>query len=342
MNRNLPHDTIDHPRTAARGQFTATVVENAALCHEHWRLELRVAGFGPSRAGQFIQVSCRDVRADYDRQTERAWDGEHPVRLDGLELAGPVGFLRRPFSLAGRRDTPDGAILTIIHRAIGTGTKWLSGLRVGDPVGILGPLGNHFEHPPANGTAILVGGGVGIPPMLYLAAELSGREAVVLCGALTRRMMPLTVRDVSEPDALVPAGRIEEFARHGIGSIVTTDDGSYGYHGLVTAALEAHLDRLGIVPSAADTAQGPNSSGARQPVIYTCGPEAMMRRVAQIAAGRGIECQVAAEQAMACGMGTCQSCVIRVKREAPAGQRPWVYRLACTDGPVFRGADVAW
>ena len=83
-----------------------------------------------------------------------------------------------------------------------------------------------------------------------------------------------------------------------------------------------------------------------RPIIYTCGPEPMMRRVADIAAARGIECQVAVERAMACGMGTCQSCCIKVRKPDPAKVplpgKEWCYRLACTDGPVFRGTDLLW
>ena len=82
------------------------------------------------------------------------------------------------------------------------------------------------------------------------------------------------------------------------------------------------------------------------PTIYTCGPEPMMKRVADIAAARGLECQVAVERAMACGMGTCQSCCIRVRKPDPAQPplpgKDWCYRLACTDGPVFRGAALLW
>ncbi len=82
------------------------------------------------------------------------------------------------------------------------------------------------------------------------------------------------------------------------------------------------------------------------PIIYTCGPEPMMKRVADIAAARGLECQIAVERAMACGMGTCQSCCIRVRKPDPAAVplpgQDWCWRLACTDGPVFRGADLLW
>jgi dihydroorotate dehydrogenase electron transfer subunit len=127
---------------------------------------------------------------------------------------------------------------------------------------------------------------------------------------------------------------IEEFARHGIQSVITTDDGSLGFKGLVTEALEQYLQSLEM------------DSRAQRPVIYTCGPEPMMKRVAAIALGRGIACQIAVERAMACGMGTCQSCCIRVRKADPA-QPPmagseWCYRLACTDGPIFRAADLLW
>jgi dihydroorotate dehydrogenase electron transfer subunit len=75
-------------------------------------------------------------------------------------------------------------------------------------------------------------------------------------------------------------------------------------------------------------------------VVYVCGPEPMMKRVAEIATRRNVACQVAVERAMACGMGTCQSCAIRVRTDAsPDG---WRYRLACTDGPVFAAADLLW
>jgi dihydroorotate dehydrogenase electron transfer subunit len=116
---------------------------------------------------------------------------------------------------------------------------------------------------------------------------------------------------------------------------VTTDDGSFGFRGYVTQALERYLDQA-----------------RREAVVYTCGPEPMMKRVAEICLQRGLECQVAVERAMACGMGTCQSCVIRVRREGSGtgirgagverSESQWVYRLACTDGPIFRAADLLW
>lgn len=330
----------------ARGQFTARVAENIPLCREHFLLVLGVAGFPKSRPGQFIQISCRDVGVDYNQEREREWrPGPSPGPMaalgpaeNGRELAGPLALLRRPFSLAGRRDTSGGVELDIIHRVVGVGTDWMGRLKVGDEVAILGPLGNWFEAPQGDGQAILVGGGVGIPPMIYWAEALAGRSAVVFSGALSRDLLPLTIRpDAPRPtgDSYAPLMNIAEFSRHGIPAVISTDDGSYGFRGLVTQALERYLDE--------------RLAGAKQrgkAVVYTCGPEGMMKRVAEIAATRGIECQVAVERAMACGMGTCQSCCIRVKKpdptKPPLAGSEWCYRLACTDGPVFRGAELLW
>ena len=321
-----------------RGQFAARVAANLPLCREHFRLVLRLEQFPATRPGQFIQIACRDLDSDYGAMPEFDWQPGVVPPDSALELEGPLALLRRPFSLAGRRDTPAGVELDIIHRVVGVGTDWMARLQVDDTVGILGPLGNAFGLPKSDGQAILVGGGVGIPPMIYLAEALHGRRGVVFSGALTRDLLPLTV----DPDAPVPTAdshaplmNIGEFSRHGIPAVISTDDGSYGFRGLVTQALERYLDERLSDP--AERARA---------IVYTCGPEGMMKRVAEIAATRGIECQVAVERAMACGMGTCQSCCIRVRKpdsaKPPLAGREWCYRLACTDGPVFRGADLLW
>jgi dihydroorotate dehydrogenase electron transfer subunit len=318
-----------------REQFVSTVAMNRPLCREHYRLVLRLDHFPPTAPGQFVQVSCRPIdEGNADAALEVDWREGHRLATAEAELAAPVAMLRRPFSLAGRRDVDGGVELDIIHRMVGVGTSWLGGLKAGDGVGILGPLGNTFELPSSQQTALLVGGGVGIPPMLYLAEHLADRNAVAFCGALTRDLLPLTmVGDAS--DAGEPRMCIEEFSRHGIPSVVTTDDGSYGFGGFVTQALERYLDLL-----------SPQSSVLSPVLIYTCGPELMMKRVAEIAAERGLDCQIAVERAMACGMGTCQSCCIRVKKPDPSKVpllgSDWCYRLACTDGPVFRGSVLLW
>jgi dihydroorotate dehydrogenase electron transfer subunit len=252
---------------------------------------------------------------------ETVWPESGFLRLAGSELVKREAFLRRPFSLAGRRDRADGVELSIINRIVGVGTGWMSRLRVGQSLSLIGPLGNWFRPPGEKQTALLVGGGVGIPPMLYWSDQLRGRPAVAFCGALSRDLLPLSI----------VGNDIAEFAECGIPCIISTDDGSMGIRGFVTQALEDYLDSAGT---------------SVRPIIYTCGPEAMMRRVADIALARNIQCQVAVERAMACGMGTCQSCVIRVRKSDPS--RPplvgseWCYRLACTEGTIFTAAKLLW
>jgi dihydroorotate dehydrogenase electron transfer subunit len=320
----------------ARSQFLSTVEANVPLCREHFRLVLRLPHFPVTEPGQFIQVSCRDVaNADADQAAEVEWQPGRSVEALVADLATPAAMLRRPFSLAGRRDLPGGSgvNLDIIHRVVGIGTDWLSKLSAGDQVDILGPLGNTFSLPRRDEPAVLVGGGVGIPPMLYLAEKLAGRNAVAFCGALRRDLLPLTIT-ADANSAGEPTDCIAEFSRHGLKSVITTDDGSFGFQGFVTQALERYLDSVRAQHSAPST------------IIYTCGPELMMKRVADIAAARGIECQIAVERAMACGMGTCQSCCIKVRKPDPAKPplpgSDWCYRLACTDGPVFLGKDLLW
>jgi dihydroorotate dehydrogenase electron transfer subunit len=323
-----------------RDQYISRVRINQPLCREHFRLVLNLDAFPPTAPGQFIQIACRDLDRNYSPEVESDWIPGQRLDQVGQELMSRLALLRRPFSLADRRDVNDGVELEIIHRVIGTGTEWLSHLRQGDRVNILGPLGNSFMPPKLDQTAVLVGGGVGIPPMLYLARHLakSGRNVVAFAGATSLDLLPLTVSrsaGVGDAEGVAPEMIVEEFTRCGAASVVTTDDGSFGFRGFVTQALERYLDSV----------SPPNA------VIYTCGPEAMMKRVAAIALSRRLPCQIAVERAMACGMGTCQSCVIRVRDDG--GNRPglsvegpemkrWRYRLACTDGPVFEAADLLW
>jgi dihydroorotate dehydrogenase electron transfer subunit len=315
-----------------RDQFVATVRKNVNICREHFRLTLHLGAFPLTAPGQFIQIECRDPHfCDApDLQRDIDWREGQPLALDGAELRRPLAFLRRPFSLAGRRDVAEGVELEIIHRVVGVGTDWMAKLKPDDPVSILGPLGNRFTLPAPGQTAVLVGGGVGIPPMLYLGEALKSRPAVAFSGATTRELLALGITSDADPEGTHPRNCIREFTEFGIPSIITTDDGSYGFRGFITQALERWLDTQ------------KNASL----LLYTCGPEPMMKRVADIALARNIPCQIAVERAMACGMGTCQSCCIRVKKPDPA-QAPlpgsaWCWRLACTDGPIFAASELLW
>ena len=344
-------DSIPAPGQKRRGHFIARVLANVYPCREHNKLTFLVPGLPPSAPGQFVQVKCRTPdgtpMGDIHDQ-EHEWSVRGPAGTMGQpDLLRPTPILRRPFSIAGRRDTHRGAEIDLINRDVGPGTHWLHGLSAGDEVDLLGPLGNTFTLPGPGEVALLVGGGVGIPPMIYLAqalakvnaplAESQQRKAIAFCGALSLDLLPLKITDAAPAP---PAGRtdaaaqamqnISEFAECGFPTVVSTDDGTYGYHGRVTEPLTRYLDQF--FPNTWEV-------GSRRPIIYTCGPEAMMKAVAAIALERGLRCQVAVERAMACGMGTCQSCVIRQKS---SHQRGWAYRLACTDGPIFDASMLLW
>ena len=322
--------------TANRGTFVGSVLFNTPLCREHYKLTLRVPGMPASGPGQFVQIECRDPTAgEVDRTFD--WSPGAVPTIVGREFLGHEAFLRRPFSIAGRR----GDEIDVIGREVGVGTRFLARLTVGDAVSVVGPLGNRFDLPETRGVALLVGGGVGIPPMIYVAQAIAERgigRAIAFAGATTRDLMSLTVDDAIAAASHQPASplfNVAEFASFGVPALLTTDDGTLGAKGYVTDALERYLDAW--ITDNADRSRA---------TIYTCGPEPMMKRVQSIGAARRIRVQVAVERAMACGMGTCQSCCIRVKKPdaslPPLAGRDWCYRLACTDGPVFEGDQLLW
>jgi len=302
------------------------VLANCRLCAEHYLLRLRCEEFGPSRPGQFVQLQCRSLS---DQAGWRAADrpAKGLPKLTQPELTGKEPLLRRPFSLAGRQDTDDGAVLEIIYRTIGTGTHWLADVADGDRLSVLGPLGNAFALRDDKPAAALVGGGVGIPPMIYLTEALAaaGKTVTAFNGARTAGMFPLTPAPAAVRTDSLPSACVTEFAQWGAEAVLATDDGSLGYHGMVGEAFRQWL--------AADDVRGGDL------VVYSCGPEAMMQSVAETCLAAGIDCQLALERHMACGMGTCQSCAVKIRDDSEGG---WSFKLCCTDGPVFNARDVIW
>ena len=292
----------------------AAVTANEPVCRAHLRLTLRVPELLSARPGQFVHL--------------RPASGEATTGGGDWSATGPL--LRRAFSVAGLRRTADHVLLDVIYRVVGKGTRWLAGLRPGDEASVLGPVGNGFPLDESKPIAWLVAGGVGLPPMLWLAevARQAGKQVVAFCGAQTRALLPLTVDEDCPPHV---EGReatlsVVEFARHEVPVVVSTDDGSYGFPGHVGAALRAYAE-ANLVP-------------ASELVIYTCGPELMMRFVAEHCAVQNIKCYVCMERAMACGTGLCQSCVVPLRDETDA--EGWRYALCCREGPVFNANDVIW
>lgn len=172
----------------SKGAFAARVLVNCSVGLDHYRLRLGVAGFPRSQPGQFINVRCGVAGQEGPQPLE--WPEGRLPRPTGLELAGVQPLLRRPFSLAGRVDNDDGTVeLDIIHHVVGVGTAKLAELGVGAEVSVIGPLGRGFTVVADRPVAALVGGGVGVPPLLYLAETLqeAGVRAVAFAGARTAR-----------------------------------------------------------------------------------------------------------------------------------------------------------
>lgn len=199
-----------------------------------------------------------------------------------------------------------GGTLDIVVGVHGKGTKWLVDRRRHDPIDIVGPLGRPFVLPKEPVSTVLVGGGYGSAPLFMLAGQLRERgcRVDVILGAATE-------------EKLFGALELKRLAST---LTITTDDGSLGQRGRVT-------DVLGSLMQANDTA-----------VVYACGPMPMLQRVAEIASDHQAYSQCAVEEAMACGIGVCMTCVLPVIGE------DGVTRMlrACTEGPVFRGDRVRW
>lgn len=286
----------------------AEVIANHELCREHLRLALRLPLLEHARPGQFLHLG-------------------RPV-VEGETQGGP--FLRRAFSIAGLRRLGRQCEVDIIYRIHGAGTQWMATLRAGDEVSALGPLGSGFKFPPDKRSAWLVAGGVGLPPILWLAEWLhrTGTDAVVFYGTRTRELTPL---EISAPDEVPADGRsvsfaAPAFARYHTPVVLSTDDGSLGFRGSVGEALSVYHRAWG--------------GDEREVAVYCCGPEVMMAAVARWCEAHGITCYVCMEREMACGTGTCQSCVVPVRDAVdPEG---WRYALCCSEGPVFDARQVIW
>lgn len=293
------------------------------VCREHVLIEAEVDHFPPSAPGQFLELRCHTEPSESAR--EATWrEGRFPQLTDsGMFFRDP--YLRRPFSIADRVETTSGSRLSVISRNIGPGTNYLDHLAVGSTLNLSGPLGVGFRIPDDDRPLVLVGGGVGIPPLLYLARRLRERRCTnvtVVFGAASADLLPVPLR--SDPStAGEPAHCLMLPEDAPFPAVVTTDDGTLGLRGRVTDA----IDRL-----------APRLAGSC-PLIMACGPERMLDALAHQSRTLGWGCQLCIERFMGCGMGTCLSCCTRVVApDRPAG---WRWALACSEGPVF-DRDALW
>ena len=249
----------------------------------------------------FDSVSCKLTAA------EEIAAGIFDFRLCCPELAAlavpgqfaqvrlPGRTLRRPISLCGI-DRERGE-LRLVFQVRGEGTAELARFQAGDSLEILAPLGKGFPVDKAKRT-LLLGGGIGVPPLLAAAQEL-GEAAVAVLGFRTREAVILE----------------EDFRAAGAKVLVATDDGSYGFHGLVTQAAE----------------------GEDFQALFACGPGPMLRGARALAEKKGAAGYLSLEQRMACGVGACLGCAVALLDEN-GGE---YFGHVCKDGPVFPMEKIA-
>ncbi len=229
--------------------------------------------------GQFVHIRCSDL-------------------LDPL--------LRRPFSI----HYVEGDNVEVLYQVVGRGTEILAKRKAGEELDVLGPLGKGFEFT-GEDEAVIVSGGVGVAPLLFLAQRLTPGRITVLIGARTKEYI------LDE----------ERFKGLGCSVRIATEDGSCGEKGMVSLLLRDEL-------SGADSTSRPGLSNG----VYACGPLPMLKETARICRHFHISCQVSMESQMGCGVGACLGCAILMKTE---GGGP-LYKRVCLDGPVFDAQEILW
>ncbi|MBC8026295.1 MAG: dihydroorotate dehydrogenase electron transfer subunit [Steroidobacteraceae bacterium] len=233
--------------------------------------------------------------------------------------------MRRPLSIQ-RVNATEGWI-EILYKIVGPGLRALSKRRAGDDISVLGPIGQPFRPDPARPRALLVGGGVGIPPMVFLAewmrAQIVAKAAAWKPLALMGSEIPFPFK--TRPSTIlvpgIPAGTIGAHPLldgWGVPSRLASKAGFPGcYDGFVTQLADEWLGSL-------------DAAAKAEVEIFSCGPTPMLEAVHKVAAKHGVPCQVSLEEFMACAVGGCAGCTVKVATpEGPAMKR------VCVDGPVF-------
>lgn len=258
-------------------QTNAEIIRSEKLDRDIFRLTMLAPDIArAARPGQFVMLRAAD-------------------RYDPL--------LRRPFSI---HQVTGGGWVQVLFKVLGKGTELLARLTPGMQVNMLGPLGNRFNLITSS-SICLVGGGMGIAPLYFLARELQRTNppgsVLPLLGARTAtELQPLA----------------DDFAALGLVPQLATDDGTLGHHGFVIELMDHAMD------------------STKPWSVFCCGPYPMMRAVARVCRDKGWDCQVSLETMMACGVSACLGCAV------PSATLDGPYKHVCKDGPVFAAAEVAW
>lgn len=319
----------------ANVKMITTVLYNKNILPSYYKLGLEVEGFSDCLPGQFVMLKVSS-------------------QSDPL--------LRRPFGIykiLGQGLGVRGQMVEILYKVVGRGTAIMSKLKQRDEVDVLGPLGNSFPNPPLifpasshrlnpSGTSlekrgttfspsakggkgginiIMVAGGIGIVPFYLLGLRLKaeGLRLKILFGGRHKDDLP----------------GLDDFRKLNIDISISTDDGSVGRKGFVTELLKKEFK----------THPRPKGQGLQlKTVVYACGPKPMLKAAAAIAEKNNIPCYVSLDSVMACGVGACLGCAVKVRgqgsmvngQEVIANLKSETYKMVCKDGPVFNANDIDW
>lgn len=270
-------------------QRTSAVIENVRLARDTFRIRLEAPTVAERiEPGQFVMLRL-------------------PGRSDPL-LGRPFALYDTVLDAAGRPFAID-----VVYLIVGKATRLLANLREGESVEVWGPLGHGFRSLDGRREVALVAGGIGQTPFLAYARDLLGLRGYA--GRTPRRQVERVRLCYGVRTAELAAG-IEDFENAGAEVMLSSDDGSAGFHGNV-------VQLLGTQP--------------RPDWIVGCGPEPMLHALAAAAREWNVPCDVSLETPMACGLGICFSCVTRVRCDDG-----WDYKRVCVDGPIFDAGQLVW
>ena len=276
---------------------SAQVLSQQAYDGDQYVLRVQAADCAAAaRAGQFAHLSC-----------------------------DPMLAMRRPVSIM--RTDPRQGWVDFLYKAVGQGTSLLSQRMPGENISVLGPIGQAFAADPGKPRSLLLGGGVGMPPMIFLAEQLkrqAGRQPLVLLGSevpFPFRQQPSRILVPGIPDGVIAAMPLLE--DWGVPCRLASLQGYAGcYDGYITELARGWLDAL-------------DERQRSEVEIFACGPHPMLEATTRLARDYELPCQVSVEEFMACAVGGCAGCVIEVQ----TAQGPAMKRV-CVDGPVFDAYSV--
>ena len=261
-------------------------------------------------ADQFVTI----VKAEKSSQTAK------PGQFAFVECGGDT-LLRRPLSYL-RSSKEDGTV-EFMYKTVGHGLESLSQLKKGDEIKIMGPIGNGFTIPSGKKSAILIGGGVGIPPVLFMGEEIKKINGGIDLVAFFGSEIPFPF-ETCDSDLVMPGldfsvnKTIDDMEKLGIPCRLSSQAGYEGCHlGYVTELAKSFIETL--------------SDGEKtETIIYACGPESMLKAVAKLAKDDQLDCVLSLEEYMACAIGGCAGCTVKVLEDGHERMK-----RVCVDGPVF-------